>query len=99
MSERVYRTAIYARLSKDDGDKAESNSIVSQKAMCEEYIAKHPDLELVDTFVDDGYSGVDFNRPDFRRLEQSLREGKITLPMMQRRMYNEGNHLWTGTQE
>ena len=77
MSERVYRTAIYARLSKDDGDKVESNSIVSQKSMCEEYIAKHPDLELVDTFVDDGYSGVDFNRPDFRRLEQSLKDGKI----------------------
>ena len=77
MSERVYRTAIYARLSKDDGDKAESNSIVSQKAMCEEYIAKHGDLELVETFVDDGYSGVDFNRPDFRRLEEAVREKRI----------------------
>ena len=58
MSERVYRTAIYARLSKDDGDKVESNSIISQKSMCEEYIAKHSDLELVETFVDDGYSGA-----------------------------------------
>ena len=39
MSEKVYRTAIYARLSRDDGDKAESNSIMSQKALCEEFIA------------------------------------------------------------
>lgn len=77
MSERVYRTAIYARLSKDDGDKSESNSIVSQKAMCEEYIAKHPDLELVETYVDDGYSGVSFDRPDFRKMEQAIREGRI----------------------
>lgn len=77
MSERVYRTAIYARLSKDDGDKAESNSIVSQRAMCEEYISKHSDLELVETFVDDGYSGVDFNRPDFRRMEEAVREKRI----------------------
>ncbi|MBR1476938.1 MAG: recombinase family protein, partial [Lachnospiraceae bacterium] len=77
MSERVYQTAIYARLSKDDGDKAESNSIVSQKAMCEEYISRHADLELVDTFVDDGYSGVDFHRPDFKRLEEALREKRI----------------------
>ena len=77
MSEKVYRTAIYARLSKDDGDKVESNSIVSQKAMCEEYIAKHGDLELVETFVDDGYSGVDFDRPDFRRLEEAVREKRI----------------------
>ena len=53
MSQKVYRTAIYARLSKDDGDKVESNSIVSQKALCEEYIRQHSDLELVDTFVDD----------------------------------------------
>lgn len=77
MSEKVYRTAIYARLSKDDGDKAESNSIVSQKAMCEEYISRQSDLELVETFVDDGYSGVDFNRPGFRRLEEALRDGRI----------------------
>ena len=77
MSEKVYRTAIYARLSKDDGDKVESNSIVSQKAMCEEYIANHDDLELVETFVDDGYSGVDFNRPDFKRMEQAVREKRI----------------------
>lgn len=77
MSEKVYRTAIYARLSKDDGDKAESNSITSQKAMCEEYISRHVDLELVETFVDDGYSGVDFNRPGFRKLEEALRDGRV----------------------
>ena len=77
MSEKVYRTAIYARLSRDDGDKVESNSIVSQKAMCEEYISRQTDLELVETFVDDGYSGVDFQRPGFRKLEEALRGGRI----------------------
>ena len=77
MPERVYRTAIYARLSKDDGDKEESNSITSQKAICEEYIGKHPDLELVETFVDDGCSGVDFERPAFRRMEEALRERRV----------------------
>lgn len=77
MSTKVYRTAIYARLSKDDGDKVESNSIVSQKALCEEYIKKHRDLELVETFVDDGYSGVNFDRPAFKKMEQALRSGKV----------------------
>lgn len=77
MSKKVYRTAIYARLSRDDGDKAESNSIVSQKAMCEEYIEKAGDLELVETFVDDGYSGVDFQRPGFTKMEQAVREKRI----------------------
>ncbi len=73
----VYRTAIYTRLSRDDGDKAESNSIVSQKLFCREYIEQHSELELVDTFVDDGHSGVSFDRPDFRRMEQAIRDGKI----------------------
>ena len=72
MSEKIYRTAIYARLSKDDGDKAESNSITSQKAICEEYITGHSDLELVETFVDDGYSGVSFHRPQFEQMEQAM---------------------------
>ena len=77
MSQKVYRTAIYARLSKDDGDKVESNSIVSQKALCQEYIQKHPELELVETFVDDGYSGVNFDRPRFKAMEDAIRKGRI----------------------
>ena len=77
MFEKTYRTVIYARLSKDDGDKTESNSISSQKLICGDYISKQSDLELVDTYVDDGYSGVDFNRPAFKRMEQAVREGKI----------------------
>ena len=77
MSKRIYRTAIYVRLSKDDGDKEESNSIISQKAMCEDYIASHKDLKLVDVFSDDGYSGVDFNRPGFELMEQAIRDNKI----------------------
>ena len=77
MSEKVYRTAVYARLSKDDGDRAESNSIASQKAICGEFIAAHGDLEPVETYVDDGYSGVSFQRPGFARMEQAVREGRI----------------------
>lgn len=61
MPDKVYRTAIYCRLSREDGDKVESNSIASQRAICEDYIARHEDLELVcEPFVDDGYSGVSF---------------------------------------
>ena len=70
MPDKVYRTAIYCRLSREDGDKVESNSIASQRAICEDYIARHDDLELVcEPFVDDGYSGVSFNRPQFKKLE------------------------------
>ncbi|MCR5790713.1 MAG: recombinase family protein [Lachnospiraceae bacterium] len=75
--QKKYKTAIYARLSRDDGDTSESNSITSQKALCEDYIAKHSDLELVETFTDDGFSGVSFERPGFERLEQAVRSGRI----------------------
>ena len=46
MPQKVYRTAIYCRLSREDEDKPESNSIASQRAICEDYIARHGDLEL-----------------------------------------------------
>ena len=46
MPDKVYRTAIYCRLSREDGDKVESNSIASQRAICEDYIARQDDLEL-----------------------------------------------------
>ena len=78
MQKKIYRTAIYCRLSREDGDKVESNSIASQRAICEDFIAKHDDLELVcEPFIDDGYSGVSFNRPQFKELEDALRKGKI----------------------
>lgn len=78
MPKKVYRAAIYCRLSREDGDKIESNSISSQRAICEDYIAKHEDIELVcEPFIDDGYSGVSFNRPRFKQLEDELRKGSI----------------------
>lgn len=77
MPDKVYRTAIYCRLSREDGDKVESNSIASQRAICEDYIARHEDLELVcEPFVDDGISGVTMARPGFADMIQQLEQGK-----------------------
>ena len=78
MPKEIYRTAIYCRLSREDGDKVESNSIASQRAICEDFISRHDDLEMVcEPFVDDGYSGVSFNRPSFKKLEDAIRKGAI----------------------
>ena len=78
MPKKIYRTAIYCRLSREDGDKVESNSIASQRAICEDFISRHDDLEMVcEPFVDDGYSGVSFNRPSFKKLEDAIRKGGI----------------------
>ena len=77
MPDKVYRTAIYCRLSREDGDKVESNSIASQRAICEDYMARHEDLELVcEPFVDDGISGVTMARPGFADMIQQLEQGK-----------------------
>ena len=58
-----YRTALYLRLSREDGDKTESDSIANQRTLLEVYAADHPELCIVDEFVDDGYSGSNFERP------------------------------------
>ncbi|MFI3214201.1 MAG: recombinase family protein [Eubacteriales bacterium] len=78
MENKVYRAAIYCRLSKEDGDKAESNSIGSQRDYCEAYIQKHEDITLVrEPIVDDGVSGISFERAGFKVLEEEIRTGKI----------------------
>ena len=72
-----YRTALYLRLSREDGDKTESDSIANQRTLLEAYAADHPELCIVDEFVDDGYSGSNFDRPEFERLLKALKERKI----------------------
>ena len=78
---KIWSVAVYIRLSQEDndnvGDKQESNSITSQKALLNEFIEEHDDLIVYDTYVDDGYTGTDFNRPGFQRLLGDMRNGNI----------------------
>ena len=69
-------TALYCRLSQEDDLRGESNSIVNQKAILKKYADEHgfPNTEF---FVDDGYSGTNFNRPDWQRLLGMIDEGRI----------------------
>ena len=55
-----YRTALYLRLSREDGDKTESDSIANQRTMLEAYAAEHG-LTVVDEYIDDGWSGTNFD--------------------------------------
>ena len=59
------KVAEYLRLSRDDGDKMESDSIRNQRELIRDYLAKHDDLKHVAEYVDDGYSGSSFDRPGF----------------------------------
>lgn len=73
----VSKTALYVRLSKEDGDKNESDSVSSQKEILKEYLKLHPELEFYDFYIDDGCTGTDFDRAAFRRLEADIIAGKI----------------------
>jgi DNA invertase Pin-like site-specific DNA recombinase len=78
----VYDTGAYVRLSKDDLDidgilKSESNSVSNQRDILREYIRSHADLELYDIYVDDGFSGKDFERPEFQRMMEDIEAGKV----------------------
>ena len=74
---RTYRTALYCRISREDGDKSESDSIVVQRHMLEDYCARNPELTVVSCYTDDGYTGTNFNRPDFQRMLADIEDGKI----------------------
>ena len=59
-----FNVAGYIRLSKEDRIKDESNSVTNQKLIITSYIKKNEDLELFDFYIDDGYSGTTFDRPE-----------------------------------
>ena len=72
----VLRTALYCRLSKDDMLQGDSESIKTQKAMLTQYAKEHGFL-VVEVYVDDGWSGLNFQRPDFNRMLDDIEAGKI----------------------
>lgn len=71
--------AFYLRLSKEDELEEESNSITNQRFLIQTYIKNHSDLQnyTAEEYIDDGYSGKNFNRPGIQRLFQDIRKGKI----------------------
>ena len=71
------RAAAYLRLSIEDGDKAESNSIGNQRELIRDFAAERPELHLVEEYADDGYTGTNFERPGFKRMMEDIKSGKI----------------------
>ena len=77
MSNLLFYTAIYIRLSREDGDKEESDSVNNQRKLLLDYIQSKEDFILQDIYIDDGYSGTNFERPEFRRLIKDIETGRI----------------------
>jgi len=70
-------TALYLRLSRDDGSDAESNSIGNQRELLRRYAKEHK-LFVHDEYVDDGWSGTNFDRPSFQRMMEDVEAGNVT---------------------
>ena len=75
---RLYPTAIYIRLSREDGDKDESDSVSNQKKLLMAFVQSHEELLLYNMYTDDGYSGTTFRRPAFRQMLSDIEERKVT---------------------
>ena len=72
-----YNAVMYLRLSKEDGDKAESYSISNQRDLIKQYLIGHPEIKLVCEKVDDGYTGTNFDRTGFKEMISLIEKGKI----------------------
>ena len=75
----IYNVGIYLRLSKDDGDDIESESITNQRNIINDYIKKNDNLKFYNEYVDDGYTGTNFNRPGFKMLLKDIENKKINM--------------------
>lgn len=71
------QVGIYLRLSVEDGDDIEYNSIGNQRKLCVDYLICHPELELAETYMDNGRSGMNYDRAGFKTLYQDIQNGKI----------------------
>lgn len=88
MKNKHFLAAMYLRLSRDDSDvgdvtdgkgnvKSESNSIGNQRELIRAYIHEQQDIELYDIYVDDGFSGSNFDRPEFKRMISDVEAGRV----------------------
>ena len=94
-----WNAALYLRLSSEDGDKVESTSIESQRHLLEDYLKNNNDIDLFKIYIDDGYSGTDFERPGFKKLFEDMKSNKFNtiivkdLSRLGRNYIEAGNYI------
>lgn len=92
---KVYQTAIYARLSRED-NLSNSDSIENQIALLERYIDARFYLQLADIFADNGFTGTDFERPEWQRLMEAVQQRKINCIIVKDLSRLGRNYIETG---
>lgn len=73
-----YRAALYIRLSKEDESEGTSQSVTNQRSLLEEFVRKHR-LQVYDTYIDDGWSGTNFDRPAFQRMVTDIEAKRVNM--------------------
>lgn len=73
----LFNVAVYIRLSREDGDKEESDSVGNQRRLLTDYVSNNDNLILHDVYIDDGFTGTNFNRPDFQRMIADIEAEKV----------------------
>ena len=92
----IYNVGVYLRLSKEDGDDTESESITNQRKIINDYIKKNENFIFYDEYVDDGYSGTNFNRPSFKRMIKDIENKKINMVITKSLSRLGRNYIETG---
>ncbi len=92
----VCRAALYIRLSKEDGDKQESNSIMNQRELIYAFLQNKPDIRVCAEWVDDGYSGINFDRPGIQQLLREVKAGEINCIIVKDLSRFGRNYIETG---
>lgn len=92
----VWRCACYLRLSREDGTPGESESIAGQRALLANYLSNHPELQTVGEFVDDGWSGVRFDRPGLTALLEAVKRGSVNCILVKDFSRFGRNYIETG---
>ena len=95
LKQQLRITALYCRLSRDDELSGESMSIQTQKTMLERYAKEHG-FSNIEWFIDDGYSGTNFNRPDFQRMLAMVEDDKVAVVCVKDLSRLGRNYLQTG---
>ena len=95
----IFQVGIYLRLSVEDNGKKDADSIENQRNLLMEYVQERPYLVLIDIYTDNGYTGTDFERPEFNRMLSDAKSGRINcivvkdLSRLGRNYVEAGNYL------
>ena len=94
---KLFNVCAYLRLSKEEfSNEKESNSICNQREIIDNYLVGHKEYKLVDYYIDDGYSGANFERPEFERMLEDIKSKKINVIIIKDLSRLGRNYIETG---